>query len=153
MKKILVVLSIFSIISIISVIVLFFNVKKNKVFMPPEIEQTAITGVPSVDEDYKYSSLDVKDGYSVGLAGHPRIVDQKLYLYFTSLKSNDVLIKLKVFYKNKEVGSTGLIEPGKYIETIQLKDGHYSGKLILKIMGYEKDTYQSAGAVDLNLKV
>ncbi len=153
MKKVVIILSIISIILIISVIVLLFNVKNDKKFIIPDIEKSVLSGIPNVDEEYKYNSMNVKDGYIISLAGKPKIINQKLYLYFTSLEENMVLFRLKVFYNGIEVGSTGLIEPGKYIESINLKEGKYSGKMTLKILGYENDTYQSAGTISLNLEV
>ena len=153
MKKAVIILSIISFVMIISVIVLIFDDNNNKKFIMPDIEKNVLTGVPQLTDEYKYNSIDVKEGYLVSLAGSPKIIDQKLYLYFTSDNSNEFMFRLKVFYNNKEIGSTGLIEPGKYIEAINLKDDKYSGKLTLKIMGYEKDTYQSAGTISLNLEV
>ena len=150
MKKTVIFLSILCVISIMSVIVLVFNEKK---FIVPEIEKSVKQGMPDINEEYKYSSLNVKDGYTVSLAGNPKIKNNTLYLYFANDSDNNILCKLKVFYNDKEVGSTGIIEPGKYIESITLKSGNYKEKLVLKIMGYEKDTYQSAGAISLNLKV
>ena len=153
MKKIIIILSVICVVLIISVIVLIFNVKNNRNFIIPDVEKNVISGIPNVAEEYKYSSVEVKDGYVVGLAGNPKIIDQKLYLYFTSISNNTVLFKLKVFYNDKEVGSTGLIKPGNYVEAVNLNGDKYSGKITLKIMGYEIDTYQSAGTISLNLEV
>ena len=47
------------------------------------------------------------------------------------------------------LGETGLLKPGQYVELVQLNDKATSGDVTLQVMGYQPDTYYSAGSVGL----
>ena len=50
------------------------------------------------------------------------------------------------------MGETGLIKPGEYVKNVTLSKTLDAGeKIKLKIMGYETETYESAGSVSLNV--
>lgn len=52
------------------------------------------------------------------------------------------------------MGETGLLKPGEYVKTVTLTKTLAAGENIkLKIMGYEPETYESAGSVSLNVTV
>ena len=52
------------------------------------------------------------------------------------------------------LGETGLIRPGEYVKDVALTENLTAGKKIkLKIMGYEPETYFSAGYATLNTAV
>jgi hypothetical protein len=62
---------------------------------------------------------------------------------------NQVWVKVKVIDADgNRLGETGLLRPGEYVESVQLSTDATSGLVTLHIMGYEPDTYYSAGSVD-----
>lgn len=50
---------------------------------------------------------------------------------------------------NEIIGETGLLKPGQYVERVQLNDSAASGSVTLQVMGYQPETYYSAGSVGL----
>ncbi len=77
----------------------------------------------------------------------------KLFLCYQD--SNTTWLKLRVLNaKGNILGETGLVKPGEYVHSVSLDIVPEAGAAItLKLMAYEPDTYQSAGAVGLNTTV
>lgn len=125
-------------------------------FVPPAFEPAAVAGVPRVSEDSGYTEL-YKEGmaYRVSVCGIPAIDGQSLTVYFTNTEGNEKYLKLRVLDEDGGMlGETGLLKPGEYVERVELKKELAAGtKIKLKIMGYEPETYESAGVVSLNVTV
>ena len=76
--------------------------------------------------------------------------DGSLPLYFTNDAGSTVWAKLRVLNSSGEIiGETGLLKAGQYVERVQLNDKAASGNVTLQVMGYQPDTYYSAGSVGL----
>ena len=61
---------------------------------------------------------------------------------------------MRILKDEKVVGETGLLKPGEYIKEVKLdKSLKKDDEITLKVMGYEPDTYYSAGSISLNTKV
>lgn len=125
-------------------------------FTPPAFDENAKVGVPTVADTMGYTEL-YKEGmtYKVSLCGVPSAGDGALTVFFTSPETNEKYLKLRVFDSEGNVlGDTGIIRPGEYVEEVKLTESLSSGDSIkLKIMGYEPETYESAGSVTLNVTV
>lgn len=126
-------------------------------FTPPPFESAAITGVPEVDEELGWSELAIRDGYVVHLCGVLNAnVDGIVPVWLSSDSSNDVWVKLRLRNSEGELlGETGILKPGEYVENLKitaieaLPGKGESADVILQVMGYEPDTYYSAGSVGL----
>ena len=57
--------------------------------------------------------------------------------------------------KGNILGETGLIRPGEYVKTITFdkKVPKVGDEITMKIMGYQPETYYSAGAVNLGTTI
>lgn len=122
-----------------------------KEFVPPPFDETAVVGTPDVAEELGWSELAVREGYLVHVCGVLNSDDAKtVAVWFTSDEGNDVWLKLRM--RDAEgtiIGQTGIIKPGEYVERMELNENAHSGDVVLEIMGYEPETYYSAGAVGL----
>lgn len=125
-------------------------------FVPPAFETAAVQGVPEVAESMGYTEL-YKEGmaYRVSVCGIPAVDGQNLTVYFTNTEGNEKNLKLRVLDTDGNVlGESGLLKPGEYVKTVTLTKALSAGENIkLKIMGYEPETYESAGSVSLNVTV
>ena len=85
----------------------------------------------------------------------PTVDGQNLTVYFTNTEGNEKNLKLRVLDTEGNIlGETGLIKPGEYVKNVTLTKTLAAGeKIKLKIMGYEPETYESAGSVSLNVTV
>ena len=93
--------------------------------------------------------------YRVSVCGVPTVDGQDLTVYFTNAEGNEKYLKLRVLDTDGNIlGETGLLNPGEYVKTVTLTKTLAAGEnLKLKIMGYEPETYESAGSVSLNVTV
>lgn len=110
--------------------------------------------MPAVLDGLGWQELDAQ-AYKVGICGKfvPNGNAADVWLY--NPESNSVWLKVRVLdSKGNTLGETGLVKPGEYVQSVTLDTVPQSGAAItLKIMAYEPDTYQSAGAVGLNTTV
>lgn len=124
-------------------------------FIPPEFDAAAVKGIPDVPENLGYSS-PYQDGmaYRFSVCGKVFAGDVAT-VYFTSDEENDVYLKLRFLDESGNIlGESGLIQSGEYIKDVALSRKLMVGeKIKLKVMGYEKDTYYSAGSVVLSTVV
>lgn len=122
-------------------------------FVPPAFEAAAVTGTPEVPDGLGYSA-PYQDGmaYRFAVCGNVLMDDRQALVYFTNPAENDTWTKLRVLdEKGNILGETGLLKPGEYVQYVMLNQELAPGTPIkLKIMGYEPDTYLSAGSVVLN---
>lgn len=131
-------------------------IPKTPEFVPPDFETAAVQGKPEVAEVMGYTEL-YKEGmaYRVSVCGVPTVDGQDLTVYFTNTEGNEKYLKLRVLDENDNIlGETGLIRPGEYVKTVTLTKTLAAGENIkLKIMGYEPETYESAGSATLNTAI
>ena len=125
-------------------------------FVSPAFEAAAVTGTPEVPDGLGYSA-PYQDGmaYRFAVCGNVLMDDRQALVYFTNPAENETWTKLRVLdEKGNILGETGLLKPGEYVQFVTLGKGLAPGTPIkLKIMGYEPDTYTSAGAVVLNTQI
>lgn len=139
--------------SIIAFVFAFLSYNKSKTFVKPKFEINVKKGIPEIKEKETFKEFEVSENYIVYMNGETKLKDNKLNVYFTSKDTNEIYVKLRVLKDNEVVGETGLLHPGEYVEYVKVKSLKKNDKITLKIMGYEKDTYYSAGAMTLNTKV
>lgn len=133
------------------VIVLLIN---NKEFVPPKIDSSSKSGTPKYVENLGYKELKMSDDYNISIAGKPKLDGKNLFIYFSSDKSSKYLFKLRIYKNDLLISETGLIEPNHYIDKIKVGNKLSVGdKITYKVMGYERDTYYSAGEVLLDIRV
>lgn len=125
-------------------------------FAPPPFDSAAEQGVPDVSQELGYSSPYKEGmGYRFSVCGNVTLEGEKAVVYLTNAEDNNVWIKLRVFDESGEMlGETGLIKPNEYVKYVSLNKTLSAGtKVRLKIMGYEPQTYRSAGAAVLNTTI
>lgn len=120
-------------------------------FVPPEFDSAAVNGTPTVDSSLGWAALAINANYNVHVCGVLNADSSgSLPLYFTNDAGNTVWAKLRVLNSSNEIiGETGLLKPGQYVERVQLSSKAVSGDVTLQVMGYQPDTYYSAGSVGL----
>jgi hypothetical protein len=120
-------------------------------FVAPDFEASAVYGEPTVDESLGWSELAISDGYVVHVCGVLNAdADGSLPVWLSSEADNEVWVKLRILDEYGDtLGETGILKPGEYVERVQLSDEAVSGSVTLQIMGYEPETYYSAGSVGL----
>lgn len=123
-------------------------------FTPPPFEAEALEGTPALTQEDGYSVLDAQV-YQTALCGRPEVRDGAVFLYLTNPESNSVWLKVRVLDENGEIlGESGLLRPGEYVPSVRLGPVPESGaSLQLQIMGYEPETYHSAGTVYLSVVI
>ena len=126
-------------------------------FVPPPFDAGAVVGTPDIKnpEAIGYTELDAK-AYKLSVCGLVRLEGNSADIYFTNPETNDVWLKIRVLDKNGNIlGETGLIRPGEYVKTITFdkKVPKVGDEITMKIMGYQPDTYYSAGAVNLGTRI
>ncbi len=146
------------IISFLAVLTCFASCNEQQPqFVPPPFDEGAVVGTPDIEtpEAVGYKELDAK-GYKVAVCGKVTLTGDSADVYLTNPESNEVWFKLRILdEKGNILGETGLIRPGEYVKTITFdkKVPKVGDKITMKIMGYEPDTYYSAGVVNLNTMV
>lgn len=125
-------------------------------FIPPAFEAAAVSGVPEVPEGMGYERI-LRDGmaYCVYLCGEVALDNGEAVVWFTNPEENTHWLKLRIYDgDNTLIGETGLLKPGEYLRSVPVTGELVSGAAIkMRIMGYEPDTYLSAGAVTLSTVV
>lgn len=157
-NKLLLVLSLACAVAVVVMIICLCIPKKadQKPFVAPPFDDNAISGEPSVSEGLGYNIL-YREGMSfkVGACGVVNVVDGRAEIYLTNLSENTVWLKAR-FYDSKGnvLGESGLIKPGEYLESVELKTiPKESEKITIKVMSYEPDTYKSLGRINLTPKI
>ena len=142
------------IILISTIVYLVFNIKSKSTFSKPSFELNASTEIPN-NIDYESSIIKVKEGYSIYINGIPKIEKNYLNINFISIEDNNVWIKIRVLDEEENIiGESGLIKPGEYLKNIKLnKKLKEEQNITYKIIGYEINSYMSAGTIELNTKV
>ena len=153
MKKSILICLLFLLISIGIFVCSLWKYNNKKTFDKPLFDKNAMEGIPTVNSDLGYELLNPEGLYSVSLCGNPIIKDNKLKIYLTSSPENDIYIKARIYKNDKLVGESGLIKPNEYIEYINVKNIKSGDTINVKVMGYEKNSYYSAGVINIDLIV
>lgn len=121
------------------------------VFTPPPFEKMAQTGIPEVHPGCGWTQVDA-NVYKASVCGKVWARDGKAVVWFTNPAENAVWLKLRVLDgKGNILGETGVLRPGEHVRAVALSRSLQTGEPVkLKIMGYEPETYYSAGSVVLN---
>ena len=130
--------------------------QKTAEFSPPPFDSAAVQGTPDVPEELGYiSPYQEGMGYCFSVCGNVLTDDNTAAVYLTNPAENKVWLKLRVLDESgNTIGETGLIRPGEYVKDVTLAEKLPAGaKIKLKIMGYEPETYHSAGSATLNTTV
>lgn len=153
-NKSLIIALIICVLSIGGFILALNSYNKSKEFVKPEFEKNVKEGMPKLTKEDGFEEFEVSDEYIVYMTGETKLEDNKLIVYFTSKKTNNVYVKLRIYKDDEILGETGLLKPGEYIKEVKLdKSLKKDDKITLKVMGYEPETYYSAGSISLNTKV
>ena len=125
-------------------------------FTPPVAELNARSGRPVVPEELGWSEL-YQEGmpYSLYICGvcEPNEENQ-IAVWFYNPAENDVLLSMKVYDGDTCIGETGFLKPDEYVQYVSVDQKLDEGADIrYEIIGYEPDTYYSAGTVSLNTSV
>lgn len=131
--------------------------QREQEFVPPAFDADALPGVPeNVDERLMYQEL-YQEGmaYRISVCWVPAAEGKSLTVYFTNAADNEKYLKLRVLDEAGNIlGETGLLKPGEYVKSVRLERKLAPGtKIRLTAMGYEPDTYESAGAFHMNFTV
>ena len=142
--------------AVMAAALVFGRKHKTAEFAPPPFDATAVAGVPEVPENLGYIS-PYRDGmgYRFSVCGNVVLEGSNAAVYLTNPAENEVWLKLRVWdEKGNILGETGLIRPGEYVKDVALTENLTAGtKIKLKIMGYEPETYFSAGSATLNTAI
>ena len=126
-------------------------------FVPPAFDATAVAGEHDVQEGQRgYGVLDARGVYKVGVCGMIIVEEGKAEVWFTNPAENTVWLKLRVHDKKtgEILGETGIVKPGEYVQTLTFIKAPAKGdEIVLRVMGYEAETYYSKGEVTLNTTV
>lgn len=156
-KTVSVLCGVFAVVLIVMSAALVFGRKhKTAEFTPPPFDPAAVAGVPEVPENLGYiSPYQEGMGYRFSVCGNVMTEGNTATVYLTNHAENEVWLKLRVLDENDNIlGETGLIRPGEYIKDVALTENLTAGtKIKLKIMGYEPETYFSAGSATLNTAI
>lgn len=118
-------------------------------FVPPEFDPNAQLGAPNVTDPVRqFAWLQLGDDIRVGLCGSPVLTDAGAEFYFASDSGNTAWLLVKILDESgAEIGRSGLIRPGEYLQTVALKAEPAAGSSVtVKILSYEPETYYSLGS-------
>ena len=148
MKSIKILCSILGVLVIGLVIMLLTN---NNDFKKPSFESNII----KVNDNTEYTNnlITIRDGYSFYIEGSPEYKNNNLHINFYSNSDESIYLKVRVLKDDKVIGESGLIKTGELLKSLRIKNLKVNDELTYLIMGYEKDTYYSAGELKLKIKV
>lgn len=152
-NKVLIIFSLVLIILLILIVGLLINLHYKQSFRPPKFDSNASNKIPT-NVDYQSELLNVGEGYSIYISAKPKLIKNNLKVDFISLDRNNIWIKIRVLHNDEIIGESGLVKPGQYLEKIKLnKKVSAKDNITYMIMGYEPETYLSAGTITLNTRV
>lgn len=120
-------------------------------FTPPPFEPAAVAGTPEVPAELGWSELAVREGFTASVCGVLNEQDGQVTVWLYNHSGNDCWLKLRLTdTKGNILGETGLLKPGEHVRDLTLTDVPRSDTtVVLKLMGYEPETYYSGGSVGL----
>ena len=122
-------------------------------FTAPALDPAALAGRPDVPAELGWSELPVREGYSVRVSGELAADGEgRVPVWFYSDGENQVWVKLRMLDGEGNVlGETGVLRPGEYVQAMTLSTvPKRTGPVTLVVVGYEPETYYSAGSVSLS---
>ena len=126
-------------------------ITNNNDFNKPSFESNVIKVKDSTQ--YEDKLLTIRKGYSFYIDGAPEYKNNNLHVNFYSNSDESIYLKVRVLKDDKVIGESGLIKTGELLKSLRIKNLKVNDELTYLIMGYEKDTYYSAGELKLNVKV
>lgn len=120
-------------------------------FTPPPFESSAVSGEPQVPAELGWSEMQIRDGLSASVCGVLNEQGGEVAVWFYNHPESDSWLKLRLLDEDGNIlGDTGLIKPGEYVQYLTLEAvPKRDSTVILRIMGYEPETYYSAGSIGL----
>lgn len=117
-------------------------------FVPPAFDPAAQSGVPMVPEELGWSPMDMLHAHVCGVLNEE---DGQVAVWLYNHPDSDCWLKLRMLDKNGNIlGETGLLKPGEYVQYLTLTTTPAKDTtVILKLMGYEPETYYSGGSLGL----
>ena len=159
LKKALIIVGAVCILSVCGMVaaLICFQPTPHPEFTPPAFDTSAVSGVLEENDTLKnlgWAKLHQEGmSYAVYLCGGILINEQnQADVWFYNLPENQSWIKLRfIDAQGKIIAETGLVRPGEYLQTVQFTRAVADDeKITIKVMGYEPETYLSAGAVSLS---
>ena len=121
-------------------------------FEKPPFEANAVFGKPTVEQSLMYRDIDVGGSFVFSICGCPVVENNELVLYFSSNENNVPWLLIKVFDTDgNEIGKSGVLRAGEYVKSVTLSKIPEDGKVKVKIISYEPDTYYSMGSASAEL--
>ena len=151
-------------VAILAVAVVFYDImyyeppiEEPPAFQPPAFEEMVIQGEPGEEAKRLGYSEIYQEGmeFKAGICAFLQIKEERAQVYFNNPKENQVWMKLRITNGEGEiVAESGLIKPGEYLQYISFEEVPALGEMVeLKIMSYQPESYESAGAFKLDQKV
>lgn len=125
-------------------------------FTKPSFEPLVVVGSPNIpDESLSYQTLWLSDGFQVSLCTNLFLQrdSNNVDIYFTSGPDNTVLSRIILLDETgAELGSSGLLKPGEYVQSVALERiPPKSSSILAKILSYEPQTYYSMGSASAEI--
>ena len=119
-------------------------------FTPPPFDESATEGVPALTETDGYRPIDAQV-FKFSICGELTLEDGKTDIWLTNNAENAVWLKVRLMDADgNELGETGLIRPGEYVQSLKLTTlPETTADVEMVVMSYEPDTYYSMGSVTL----
>lgn len=140
--------------AVMTAVLLAGKTQRSAEFTPPPFDAAAVSGTPDVPEALGWSELNAQE-FKFSVCGVIIPEDGQADVWLANPETNEVWLKLRVLdAEGHQLGETGLIRPGEYVQSVALDEMPESGAaIVLKMMAYEPETYHSAGAAALNTVV
>jgi len=124
-------------------------------YTPPSHDKNAVSGVPSVAQEYLYGSVTTDYGYIIQMASNLyQQQNGEVNIYFTNPISNSVLLRCEIIDKDtgERLYNTGYIRPGEYITSVNNSSvGNKKYEVIVKVYAYTDESFTSEGTTELSL--
>lgn len=120
-------------------------------FTPPPFDPAAVSGAPQVPAELGWSEVELRAGLSASVCGVLNEQGGEVPVWFYNHPDSDSWLKLRLLDEDGNIlGETGLLRPGEYVRHLTLDTvPRRNTTVVLYIMGYEPETYYSAGSLGL----
>lgn len=138
----------------IMAVVIGIKLSEKPEFVPPEFDENAKTGFPSVSKEFGLADADINE-FKVYVCSRISVEDEKAKVFFTNCEENNVWAKTRIIdEKGNTIGESGLLNSREYIEEVTLTYIPEKGsKIKIKVMLYEPKTYLSEGVIFLEAEI